>query len=81
MFFLEHFLVPVFQPGGIVVMDNVRTNKVAGVNGLIEEAGATITYEHPYSPDLNPIELLWAFAQDSVRAWGRGSRPPIVFNP
>ena len=68
--FLEHFLVPTLQPGDIVVMDNVRTHKVAGVKDLIEGAGATIAYQPPYSPDLNPIELLWAFAKDYVRGMG-----------
>ena len=68
--FLEHFLVPTLQPGDIVVMDNVRTHKVAGVKELIEGAGATIAYQPPYSPDLNPIELLWAFAKDYVRGMG-----------
>ena len=68
--FLEHFLVPRLQPGDIVVMDNVRTHKVAGVKELIEGAGATIAYQPPYSPDLNPIELLWAFAKDFVRGMG-----------
>ena len=46
--FLEHFLVPTLQPGDIVVMDNVRTHKVAGVKELIEGAGATIAYQPPY---------------------------------
>lgn len=65
--FLEHFLVPTLRPGDIVVMDNVRTHKVKGVRELIESAGATIAYQPPYSPDLNPIELLWAHAKDYVR--------------
>jgi transposase len=41
-------------------MDNLRPHKVAGVREAIEEAGATLRYLPPYSPDLNPIELLFA---------------------
>jgi transposase len=33
---------------------------MAGVREGIEAAGATLRYLPPYSPDLNPIELLFA---------------------
>ena len=36
-------------------MDNLSSNKVAGVRGAIEGVGATLVYLPPYSPDLNPI--------------------------
>jgi len=41
-------------------MDNLSSHKVAGVREAIESAGATLRYLPPYSPDLNPIELLFA---------------------
>jgi transposase len=41
-------------------MDNLKPHKVAGVREAIEAAGATLRYLPPYSPDLNPIELLFA---------------------
>ena len=44
-----------YRPGDIVVMDNLSSNKVAGVRGAIEGVGATLVYLPPYSPDLNPI--------------------------
>ena len=53
-------LVPTLRPGDIVVMDNLKPHKVAGVREAIEAAGATLRYLPPYSPDLNPIELLFA---------------------
>jgi len=40
----------------VVVMDNVRTHKVAGVRKAIEARGANVLYLPPYSPDFNPIE-------------------------
>ena len=44
----------------IVVMDNLGSHKVAGVRQAIEAVGATLIYLPPYSPDLNPIEQLFA---------------------
>jgi transposase len=61
--FLAHVhqvLVPTLKPGDIVVMDNLSSHKVAGVREAIEAAGARLRYLPPYSPDLNPIEQLFA---------------------
>ncbi len=54
------FLVPSLSAGDIVVMDNLSVHKVAGVIEAIEAAGARVMYLPPYSPDLNPIEQLFA---------------------
>jgi transposase len=53
-------LVPTLSPGDIVVMDNLPAHKVAGVREAIEAAGAELRYLPPYSPDLNPIEMMFA---------------------
>ena len=58
--YTRHFLAPVLRPGDIVVLDNLASHKVAGVREAIEEAGATLVYLPPYSPDLNPIEKFFA---------------------
>lgn len=58
--YLEQALVPVLRAGDIVVMDNLSSHKVAGVREAIEAAGATVRYLPPYSPDLNPIEMIFA---------------------
>ena len=58
--YVRQCLVPTLTPGDIVVMDNLKPHKVAGVREAIEAAGATLRYLPPYSPDLNPIELLFA---------------------
>jgi len=52
--------VPTLQPGDIVVMDNLGAHKVAGVRESITAAGARLVYLPPYSPDLNPIELVFS---------------------
>ena len=58
--YVERCLVPTLSPGDIVIMDNLRAHKVAGVSEAIEAAGAVLVYLPPYSPDLNPIEQLFA---------------------
>lgn len=55
-----HHLVPTLTPGDIVVMDNLDARKVAGVREAIEGAGARLFYLPPYSPDLNPVELVFS---------------------
>ncbi len=53
-------LAPCLSTGDIVVMDNLSTHKVKGVRRLIEARGARLLYLPPYSPDLNPIEMVFA---------------------
>ena len=53
-------LAPALEPGDVVVLDNLAAHKVDGVRQAIAAAGASILYLPPYSPDLNPIEQLFA---------------------
>ena len=57
---VEQFLAPELRAGDVVVMDNLGSHKVTGVRQAIEAAGATLRYLPPYSPDLNPIEQVFA---------------------
>ena len=57
---LEQGLAPTLGQGDIVIMDNLPAHKVAGVREIIERAGARLLYLPPYSPDLNPIEMMFA---------------------
>lgn len=54
--YVEQVLAPTLSAGETVLMDNVRTHKVAGVKETIEAKGASVVYLPPYSPDFNPIE-------------------------
>jgi len=58
--YVQQFLAPELKPGDVVVMDNLAAHKVAGVAEAIRAAGASLMYLPPYSPDLNPIEQLFA---------------------
>jgi len=48
-------------------MDNLPVHKVAGVQEVIEAAGATLLYLAPYSPDLNPIEQAFSKLKAHLR--------------
>ena len=65
--YVEQFLAPCLSPGDIVVMDNLSSHKVAGVRQAIEAVGARLLYLPPYSPDLNPIEQLFAKLKNCLR--------------
>ena len=53
-------LVPTLRPGDIVVMDNLGSHKSKAVRRAIRTAGAHLLFLPKYSPDLNPIEQLFA---------------------
>jgi transposase len=65
---VRQFLAPTLRPGDVVVMDNLSSHKVAGVREAVEAAGATLLYLPPYSPDLNPIEQVFAKLKALLRA-------------
>ena len=65
--YVEHFLAPTLRPSDIVLMDNLASHKVAGVKEAIERAGATLCYLPAYSPDLNPIEQVFAKLKAALR--------------
>jgi transposase len=58
--YVEQFLVPTLTPGDVVVLDNLSSHKVRGVRQAIEACGATLLFLPPYSPDLNPIEMVFS---------------------
>lgn len=67
--YVEKILCPTLKSGDIVVMDNLSVHKVQGIKELIESVGAEVKYLPPYSPELNPIELMWAKMKSYLRAW------------
>jgi transposase len=53
-------LAPALRPGEIVVMDNLGSHKGSAIRRAIRAAGAHLLFLPPYSPDLNPIEQVFA---------------------
>lgn len=56
--YLREYLLPTLKPGDIVIADNLKAHKGDGISELVASVGAAIVYLRPYSPDLNPIELI-----------------------
>ena len=58
--YVEQVLAPTLRPGNIVVMDNLGSHKGSAIRRAIRAAGAHLVFLPPYSPDLNPIEQVFA---------------------
>ena len=65
-------LVPTLRPGDIVVMDNLGSHKSKAVRRAIRAAGASCFFLPKYSPDLNPIEQVFA----KLKHWLPDGPPP-----
>lgn len=66
---VEICLVPVLQPGQVVILDNATFHKGGRIQQLIEQAGARLLYLPPYSPDLNKIEHCWSWLKSRIRKY------------
>ena len=76
--FVEEFLVPTLRPGDIVVMDNLSSHKTNSVAEAIEAVGAVAWYLPPYSPDLNPIELMWSKVKSLLRSFAARTKKTLL---
>jgi len=65
--YLKTHLKPKLSPEDVLLMDNssVHTSKV--VRDALKECGIKYIFLPPYSPDFNPIELMWAFVKSILR--------------
>jgi len=65
--YVQTFLVPTLRPGDIVVMDNLGSHRGKLVRRAIRSAGARLLFLPKYSPDLNPIEQVFAKLKHLLR--------------
>jgi len=65
--YVEQILVPTLKPGDIVIIDNLGSHKGKGVRRAIRATGAKLFFLPPYSPDLNPIEQVFAKLKTLLR--------------
>jgi transposase len=72
--YVQAVLLPTLRPGDIVVMDNLSPHKSDPTLDLITQAGAQVQFLPAYSPDLNPIELMWSKVKNVLR--GAEARTP-----
>ena len=68
--YLNDVLIPVLKqkkPTAVVVLDNLKPHKAAGVRETLEAAGLGLLYLPPYSPDLAPVERAWSKVKQRLR--------------
>jgi transposase len=69
--YLDRVLIPALRrtkPDAVVVMDNLSAHKAPAVRERLEAAGLDLLYLPRYSPDLSPIEPMWAKLKAALRA-------------
>jgi transposase len=64
---VEQSLAPTLAPGDVVILDNLGSHKGSAVRQAIRNSGAHLLFLPPYSPDLNPIEMMFAKLKLLVR--------------
>ena len=64
---IEQQLAPTLGRGDIVIMDNLSSHKRPAIRAAIRAKGARLLFLPPYSPDLNPIEQLFAKPKHLLR--------------
>ncbi len=67
--YVQRVLLPTLRPGDLVVMDNLSPHQSDPTLDLISQAGAKVLFLPAYSPDLNPMELMWS----KIKALLRGA--------
>lgn len=67
LFYVREVLAPTLRPGDIVIMDNLGSHKSKAVRDAIRAAGAHLFFLPKYSPDLNPIEQVFAKLKHFLR--------------
>jgi transposase len=75
--YVEQCLAPTLEPEHFVVMDNLSAHQGDGVRQAIEAAGASVAYLPSYSPDLNPIEQLFAKLKALLKKAAERSIPDL----
>lgn len=66
--YVREVLCPSLRPGDLVIMDNLGPHKNEQTIALIAAAGASVRFLPAYSPDLNPIEMMWSKLKALLRA-------------
>ena len=76
--YVREVLIPSLRPGDIVVIDNLGAHKNEQTIALIEQVGAEVRFLPAYSPDLNPIEMMWSKVKSLLRKAKPRTRPDLL---
>jgi transposase len=76
--YVRDILCPTLRPGDIVIMDNLGAHKNEQTLALITATGAFARFLPAYSPDLNPIEMMWSKIKALLRAAEARTHPDLL---
>ena len=76
--YVGEVLAPSLRRGDIVIMDNLGAHKNERTLALIEAVGAEVRFLPAYSPDLNPIELMWSKVKALLRKAQARNHPDLL---
>ena len=74
--YVDQFLAPTLKPGDVVILDNLGSHKGKAVRKAIRDVGARLVFLPKYSPDLNPIEQVFAKFKTLLRWLAREVTKP-----
>ena len=75
--YVEKVLAPTLKPGDVVIMDNLGSHKGKAVRQAIRSVGARLLFLPKYSPDLNPIEQLFAKLKHHLRKAAKRTKEAV----
>jgi hypothetical protein len=87
--YIDKVLIPTLHPGDVVIMDNLGSHRSSAVRRALRAAGAKLFFLPKYSPDLNPIEVLFSQLKHGLRKAAKrisrrrlsGCRRPAAYRP
>lgn len=76
--YVKQILVPELRPGDIVLLDNLSSHKVRGIEDILARAGAKLKFLPRYSPEFSPIEKAWSKIKSELRKAAARSYDSLV---
>ena len=76
--YVREILLPSLRVNDIVIMDNLGAHKNEATLELIRHAGAEVRFLPAYSPDLNPIEMMWSKVKALLRKAEARNHPDLL---